>query len=71
MRKNNNVHYWFKCRCMEYCNQRMTGIYYMEGHMSLIQVTNPTGLHRIWYECVSLNDWEWERKTIHYNNFIN
>ena len=63
----------FKCRCMNFYNQRTTGVWLMSGefsyHISLINLTKPEGLHRTVYQLIPTkkeeffntdNENEWE-----------
>ena len=55
----------FKCKCMTFYSQRMTGIDVMSGtwkvHMSLTQLIHPRGLHRTYYRVKTeklTEDWD-------------
>lgn len=46
----------FKCRCMQFYDQKTTGVWLMSGsygyHISLTNLTQPRGLHRTFYQLI-------------------
>lgn len=49
---------FYKCRCLNYLHQRITGIWLMSGtwkvHESLHQRIYPYGLHREFYQVIDI-----------------